>query len=207
MVALRMRKFAVLLSVACLLLVGCSETESNETKQASQAVAPEPVAKAASEEFKPILYIDTKAEAVCAENGGLKGCYGYAFECKDGLKTKVENVSCIDNQYVENKPEKPIEMKTVTDPTTLVKYPHEHCTMVSRVAEAIMASRLSGVSMSEVMEMAGGDKFLEGMVRDAYINSAYLSGGQAVVRDFADRAYSTCLEDLKRKQREKQEKK
>ena len=199
MVALRMRKFAVLLSVACLLLVGCSETESNETKQASQAVAPEPVAKAASEEFKPILYIDTKAEAVCAENGGLKGCYGYAFECKDGLKTKVENVSCIDNQYVENKPEKPIEMKTVTDPTTLVKYPHEHCTMVSRVAEAIMASRLSGVSMSEVMEMAGGDKFLEGMVRDAYINSAYLSGGQAVVRDFADRAYSTCLEDLKRK--------
>ena len=207
MVALRMRKFAVLLSVACLLLVGCSETESNETKQASQAVAPEPVAKAASEEFKPILYIDTKEEAVCAENGGLKGCYGYAFECKDGLKTKVENVSCIDNQYVENKPEKPIEMKTVTDPTTLVKYPHEHCTRVSNVAEAIMSSRLSGVSMSEVMEMAGGDKFLEGMVRDAYINSAYLSGGQAVVRDFADRAYSTCLEDLKRKQREKQEKK
>jgi|GEM_PF-5169189 len=207
MVALRMRKFAVLLSVACLLLVGCSETESNETKQASQAVAPEPIAKAASEEFKPILYIDTKAEAVCAENGGLKGCYGYAFECKDGLKTKVENVSCIDNQYVENKPEKPIEMKTVTDPTTLVKYPHEHCTRVSNVAEAIMSSRLSGVSMSEVMEMAGGDKFLEGMVRDAYINSAYLSGGQAVVMDFADRAYSTCLEDLKRKQREKQEKK
>ena len=200
---LRMKKIAALLSVSCLLLAGCAETESNETKQASQAVAPKPVAKAASEEFKPILYIDTKAEAVCAENGGLKGCYGYAFECKDGLKTKVENVSCIDNQYVENKPEKPIEMKTVTDPTTLVKYPHEHCTRVSRAAEAIMASRLSGVSMSEVMEMAGGDKFLEGMVRDAYINSAYLSGGQAVVRDFADRAYSTCLDDLKRKQKER----
>ena len=203
----RMKKIAALLSVACLLLVGCAEAESNKTEQASQAVAPKPVTKAASEEFKPILYVDPKAEAICASNGGLKGCYGFAFECKDGLKTKVENASCVDNQYVENKPEKPIEMKTVTDPTTLVKYPHEHCTRVSNVAEAIMTSRLAGIPMSEVMEMASGDKFLEGMVRDAYINSAYLSGGQAVVRDFADRAYSTCLEDLKRKQREKQEKK
>ena len=51
MVALRMRKFAVLLSVACLLLVGCSETESNETKQASQSVAPETVAKAADRQL------------------------------------------------------------------------------------------------------------------------------------------------------------
>ena len=63
MVAFRMRKFAVLLSITCLMLSACSKTETTEPTQASQVVASSPVKQAASEEFKPVLYIDPKAEA------------------------------------------------------------------------------------------------------------------------------------------------
>ena len=188
-----MNKFSALL--LCGLLAACGGGVE-ETKKPTQAAAQETIKQQSHEEktdFKPINYVDPKAEAVCAKNSGLKGCYGFAFECNDGFKTKIDKVSCVNGQYVEDKPES-VAQSTSVDSSDKSDSPQAFCKSLSIAAEATMKARQNGIPMSEAMELAGDNELIKAMVADAYNQNSYTSEKvkEQVIRDFTDRVYSTC---------------
>ena len=191
-----MNKFSALL--LCGLLAACGggvddKTDSAPVKQTQETVQ----AQESKSDFKPISYIDPKAEEICAKNGGLKGCYGFAFECNDGFKTKIDKVSCVNGQYVEDKPE------TVVNPSTAPQSgntndPQKFCKTFSQTAESLMSARQNGVPMSKAMEIAGDNPLMKAMVSDAYDRPAFSMEENKLktIREFGDTAYSICWKSL-----------
>lgn len=185
----------ILTVMAALLLAACGGADTSGSNQGAAKKAQQTVTEQESD-FKPVAYLDPKSEEVCKNNGGFKGCYGFAFECNDGLKTKIEQVSCIQGKYTEETPgldnaDQKQEAQVNNDD------PAVYCKSISKLAESIMSARQNGVPMSDAMEISS-DTLVRALVEDAYKKPALNTPEyqQKYIRDFADSAYSICWKTM-----------
>lgn len=181
----------ILTVMVALFLAACGGSDTSSSNQAATKKTQQTASEQESD-FKPVAYLDPKSEAVCKNNGGFKGCYGFAFECNDGFKTKIEQVSCIQGKYTEETPEldngnQKQEAQVNNDD------PAVYCKSISKLAESIMSARQNGVPMSEAMDISS-DTLVRALVEDAYKKPALSTPEfkQKLIRDFADSAYSIC---------------
>ena len=83
--------------------------------------------------------------------------------------------------------------------------PHEFCTGIAGLAEAVMEGRQNGTPMPAMMDVAaqGSDKeinsVMEALIIDAFSHPRYSTERvkQSTIGDFADSAYLSCITNVR----------
>src|SRR5690554_3544091 len=83
--------------------------------------------------------------------------------------------------------------------------PHEFCTGIAGLAEAVMEGRQNGTPMPAMMDVAaqGSDKeinsVMEALIIDAFSHPRYSTERvkQSTIGDFADSAYLSCITNIR----------
>jgi len=71
----------------------------------------------------------------------------------------------------------------------------EHCTQVNDIAWEVVTARQNGVSAQKLMEMAEGNRAVQGMIKEAYASPRYSTAEfqKRAADEMANTWYMACL--------------